>query len=59
LTLADVPLVDGDLEIRGERIDRASEKTRHEMLSIAQERHQAFNWLLGIEPIYLLVPTDT
>ncbi len=59
LTLADVPLVDGDLEIRGERIDRASEKTRHEMLSIAQERHQAFNWLLGIEPIYSLVPTDT
>jgi hypothetical protein len=59
LTLANVPLVDGDLEIRGERIDRVSEKTRHEMLSIAQERHQAFNWLLGRDPIYSSVATAT
>jgi len=59
LTLADVDLIEGDLSIRGERIDRVPTQWQHAAQSIVQERHQAFNWLLGIEPIYSLVPTDT
>jgi hypothetical protein len=59
LTLADVALVEGDLCIQGQRLDCVPEDWRHHMLSIAQERHQAFNWLMGVAPIYSEVPTDT
>jgi hypothetical protein len=40
-----VPLVEGDLELRGERIDRAPEDVFSSAHSAAQERHQAANWL--------------
>lgn len=59
LTLANIPLVEGDLAIQGQRIDRVPEDWRHHVLSIAQERHRAFNWLMGLDPIYSDVPTDT
>ena len=59
LTLADVPLIEGDLAIGGKRIDRVPEDWRHHVLSIAQECHQAFNWLMGFDPVYSKVPTHT
>jgi hypothetical protein len=45
LDLAGLPLVDGDLAIRGERIDRADPDACGSAHSTAQERHQAANWL--------------
>lgn len=59
LSLADVALVEGDLAIRGERIDRVPEDWRELMRSMARERHNAFNWLLGFAPIYSEVETTT
>jgi len=56
---SDLKTIDGDLAIAGERIDRVSDLQYHEAVSIAQERHQAFNWLLGFEPVYSQVTTDT
>jgi hypothetical protein len=40
-----LPLVDGDLAIKGRRIDRADPNAFRAALSAAQERHQAANWL--------------
>jgi hypothetical protein len=59
LSLADVALVEGDLAIRGERIDRVPEDWRELTRSIVRERHKAFNWLLGFAPIYSEVETTT
>ncbi len=59
LTLAELQLTDGDLSIAGDRLDRVSEPVFRRTLSITQERHQAFNWLLGEEPIYSQVTADT
>jgi hypothetical protein len=41
------------------RIDNLEYSKYREILSIAQERHQAFNWLLGFEDLYSQVTTDT
>jgi hypothetical protein len=59
LKIEDLDLIDGDLAIRGRRIDRASGDDREHTRSIAMERHKAFNWLLGSNPIYSAVSTDT
>jgi len=59
LSLEEVQLIDGDLAIGGSRVDRVPEPMCRQVLSIAQERHQAFNWLIGDEPIYSQVTTDT
>lgn len=59
LTIAELGLAEGDLAIGGQRIDVAREEAIGTTLSIAQERHLAFNWLLGWEPVYSEVPTDT
>jgi len=59
LTLAEVDLIEGDLAVRGKRIDRISEDWSRTAQSIAVERHKAFNWLLGFEPVYSEVSTDT
>jgi hypothetical protein len=40
-----LPLIDGDLGIGGERLDRADPGHRSTTHSAAQERHQAVNWL--------------
>ncbi len=56
---SELDLIDNDLGIRGERIDRASAESFYQTCSIAQERHQAFNWLLGFAPVYSDVSTDT
>jgi len=40
-------------------VDRVMDKRFRECLSIAQERHKALNWLMGLEPVYSLVETNT
>jgi hypothetical protein len=59
LTVAELDLIDGDLAVQGERIDRISRDQYDLATSIARERHKAFNWLLGLDPIYSLVGTST
>jgi hypothetical protein len=45
LDITGLPLVEGDLGLGGERIDRAAPNTFASTHSAAQERHQAANWL--------------
>jgi hypothetical protein len=45
LDISGLPLVEGDLGLRGERIDRAPAGVVSTAHSTAQERHQAANWL--------------
>jgi hypothetical protein len=52
-------LLDGDLAIEGVRIDQADAAQLQRCLSIAGERHQAANWLLGGDPLYSNVDTST
>jgi hypothetical protein len=59
LTTDGLELIDNDLAVRGERIDRIPEHERLMLHSLSQERHRAFNWLLGHGPIYSKVATDT
>jgi hypothetical protein len=59
LSLAELQLIDGDLAIGGARLDSVPEPIFSRTLSIVQERHHAFNWLLGEEPIYSIVTADT
>jgi hypothetical protein len=57
--LDQLDLVDNDVAINGVRVDRLDYNTYRQTLSITQERHQAFNWLLGFENLYSQVTTDT
>lgn len=50
--LDDVPLVDGDLAIRGAALATAEPDAVGECASIAVERHRAINWLLGFDELY-------
>jgi hypothetical protein len=59
LSLAGVRLVSDDLEVRGVPVWDASEEDWREVLSIARERQQAANWLIGQESIYSEVTCDT
>lgn len=59
LRLDRLEILDGDLAIDGVCIDKVANATYRRTLSITQERHQAFNWLLGFEPLYSHVTTDT
>jgi hypothetical protein len=52
-------LIDDDLAICRERIDRVPEDWYYETLSIAPERHRALNWLLGFARLYSEVMTHT
>jgi Domain of unknown function (DUF4272) len=45
LDISGIPLVEGDLGLRGERIDRVPQDVFSSAHSAAQERHQAANWL--------------
>lgn len=45
LDLTGLPLVEGDLALGGERLDRTPEDEFSSAHSAAQERHQAANWL--------------
>jgi hypothetical protein len=57
--LANVELIDGDLGIKGAPIVRAAPDEVQLCTSIAQERHQAANWLCGWDPVYSDVDTST
>jgi hypothetical protein len=59
LRLDHLEILDGDLAIDGVPIDKVEHTAFRNTLSIAQERHQAFNWLLGFEHLYSAVTTDT
>ncbi len=59
LTLDELEMVDRDLAIAGTRIDRVETDTLQRTMSIAQERHRAFNWLLGYDALWSEVTTDT
>lgn len=45
LDVTGLPLVEGDLGLQGERLDRAADDVFSSAHSAAQERHQAANWL--------------
>jgi hypothetical protein len=57
LEIEGLPLLEGDLAIRGEPLARSAHW--REVLSITVERHQAANWLRGHAPLYSDVGTDT
>lgn len=59
MPIESVDVIDNDLALRGQPISEVSNEVIHECLSCAQERHQAANWLLGQEPVYSEVTTDT
>ena len=50
---------DRELAIDGARLDNLEPKVFRRILGITQERHTAFNWLLGFEAIYSEVTADT
>jgi hypothetical protein len=52
LDITGLPLVDGDLALRGQRIDRADPEVLRSAHSTAQERHQAVNWLWEGPEVY-------
>jgi hypothetical protein len=59
LRIDPLEILNNDIAIDGLRIDKLDPRRHRELMSIAQERHQAFNWLLGFEQIYSQVTTDT
>ncbi len=59
LRLDELEIQDRDLAVNGVVIHKVDYWAYRHILSITQERHQAFNWLLGFEPIYSQVTTDT
>jgi hypothetical protein len=59
LKLENVPLIDGDLALGKSAIAHAPEELLGLASSIAQERHQAINWLAGESEIYSETDTPT
>ena len=59
LSVSDLEIVVDDLAVDGVRIDELDSGVLQNLISITQERHQAFNWLLGLEAVYSEVATDT
>lgn len=59
MRLEDLRLLDGDLSVRGIVVTQADEQLRSECSSIARERQQAANWLVGTESTYSDVTCDT
>jgi hypothetical protein len=57
--LSGLPMVDGDLAFQGNAVSRLDQAAIQLGQSIAKERHQAANWLLGVHPVYSLVNTPT
>jgi hypothetical protein len=52
-------LIDGDLALGGQRIDKAPANIFSQTMSLAVERHHAINWLLGYNPVYSEIDTST
>jgi len=59
LSLAGVPLVDGDLAVAGAGIADAAPDEVRSCMSVVAERHRAINWLIGDAELYSEVRTDT
>ncbi|WP_395736659.1 DUF4272 domain-containing protein [Prosthecobacter sp.] len=59
LNIEGIALEDGDLAINGMAISKASAEQLASAMSIARERHRAFNWLLGHAEIYSDVDPST
>jgi hypothetical protein len=59
MPVSDLVLMNNDLVLRGKPLIEAPKDIFYECLSIAQERHTATNWLLGTEPMYSEVTSDT
>ncbi len=59
LRLDKIELLDGDLSVGGTRIDCLGQAQFRQALSVVQERHRAFNWLIGWDSVYSEVTTDT
>jgi hypothetical protein len=59
LELNGLRCIEDDLAIGDNPISKAPNEAWRKCLSIGQERHQAANWLKGVEKIYSEVTTDT
>ena len=59
MRLNELEVKDKDLAINGVRIDSVDGSTMQDIVSITQERRIALDWLLGFEPLYSQVTTDT
>ena len=59
LSLDGLDLCEKDLAIQGVPISQATAEQWRTVMSIAQEQHQAVNWLEGQEALYSEVTTDT
>jgi hypothetical protein len=57
--LSGIAMVDGDLAIKGEAITLADPDAVQWGASIARERHQAINWVIGGGEVYSEVDTST
>lgn len=59
IDLGGVPMLEGDLALRGAPIAACEPDVVTECASIAFERHQAINWLAGHHDVYSEVDTST
>lgn len=59
LSLDGVNLKDKDLSFKGDSVSEAEGQAVYFAQSIARERHQAINWLMGWDEIYSEVDTGT
>lgn len=59
MRLEDTMLIRNDLALRGIPLAEVSESVFQECFSIARERQQAANWLIGTERLYSQVTCDT
>ncbi len=59
LSLDGIKLLKKDMAIQGKTISKADPRVVRQVLSIAMERHQAINWLMGWHEIYSEVDTGT
>lgn len=59
MPIEDVEIIDNDLALRGQPVAEADEAVFQQCLSIAMERHQAANWLIGQQELYSEVSCDT
>lgn len=59
MRLEDLRIEAGDLSVAGLPLVAAPERVRRTRQSIASERHRAAEWLLGQNPLYSQVTTDT
>ena len=59
LDISYVRLMQGDLAVGNQPLIRANPEEVGAVASVARERHEAINWLLGQDPLYSRVSADT